>query len=318
VVGHFSAGGAGRTELRAHRRVPPTLNGQQQAELKAAIQAPPRAVGIELADWNWKVVREFVQRRFGQTLSRSSCLNCLHRLDFVLKRPKKRLVKADAERRATFVREYALLRAAAQAIGAKLFFVDEAHFYADVDLRGKWVLRGQPALVDSTSPRWGEKASYYSAVCLETGEVEVMELEGNSSAATSVSFLQQLRAHHPEPLIIIWDNGPAHGGDPLRAYLSTPNLRLRLVRLPAYSPDFNPDEHIWGWVRAEVTANTCFGTKAKVREHVGAFFRGLVDRTEEVKHRCQTILQTQADRHTAAVQAILQPSLHVDSALALV
>src|SRR5438067_8752832 len=38
--------------------------------------------------------------------------------------PKKRLVKANAERRAAFVREYALLRAAAQAIGAKLFFVD--------------------------------------------------------------------------------------------------------------------------------------------------------------------------------------------------
>src|SRR5437764_4121353 len=209
------------------------LSSAQQAELKAAIQAPPRAVGIELADWNWKVVREFVQRRFGQTLGRSSCLNYLHRLDFVLKRPKKRLVKADAERRAAFVREYALLRAAAQASGAKLFFADEAHFYADVDLRGKWVLRGVPALVDSTSPRWGEKASYYSAVCLETGEVEVMELEGNSSAETSVAFLQQLRAHHPEPLIVIWDNGPAHGGDPLRTYLTTPDPRLRLVRLPA-------------------------------------------------------------------------------------
>ena len=52
--------------------------------------------------------------------------------------------------------------------------------------------------MDSTSPRWGEKASYYSAVCLETGEVEVMEVEGNSSAVTSVAFLQQLRAHHGE------------------------------------------------------------------------------------------------------------------------
>jgi len=65
------------------------------------------------------VVREFVQRRFGRTLSRSSCLNYLHRLDFVLKRPKKHLIKADPERRATFVREYALLRAAAQATDAK-------------------------------------------------------------------------------------------------------------------------------------------------------------------------------------------------------
>lgn len=286
--------------------------------MKAAIQQPPNAAGIELADWNWKVVREFVQRRFGYTLSRNSCRDYLHRLGFVLKWPKKRLAKANAERRAAFVREYALLRAAAQAIGAKLFFADEAHFYADVDLRGKWVLRGEPALVDSTSPRWGEKASYYSAVCLETGQVEVMELDGNSSAATSVSFLQQLRAHHPEPLIVIWDNGPAHGGDPLRAFLATPDLRLRLVRLPAYSPDFNADEHIWGWVRAEVTANTCFGTKAKVREKVGAFFRGLTHRTDEVKRRCRTVLQTHADAFTSAVQAILHPTSHVDPTVALV
>ena len=43
--------------------------------------------------------------------------------------------------------------------------------------------------------RCGEKAGYSSAVCLETGEVEVMDLEGNSSAATSAAFLQQVRAH---------------------------------------------------------------------------------------------------------------------------
>ena len=47
----------------------------------------------------------------------------------------------------------------------------------------EWVLKGEPALVASTSPRWGEKASYYSVVCLETGEVEVMELAGNSNSA---------------------------------------------------------------------------------------------------------------------------------------
>ncbi len=157
-----------------------------------------------------------------------------------------------------------------------------------------------------TSPRYGEKASYYWAVCLETGDVEVMELDGNSTAETSVAFLQQVRAHPPEPLIIIiCDNGPAHSGDPLRTYLTTPELHLRLVRLPAYSPDFNPDEAIWGWVRAEVTANTCFGTRARVREKVGAFFRRLTHRTDEVKRRCQTVLQTKADVYTHAVDALL-------------
>jgi len=209
------------------------------------VQATPAEVGIELANWNWKVVRQFIEARCGIRLSRSTCLRYLHRLGFVYKRPKKRLLKADEVKRAAFLEEYAALLAEAQASGAKIFFVDEAHFRADGDLRGKWVLKGQPALVDSSCPRWGEKASYYSAVCLETGEVEVMELTGTSSSATSAAFLRQLRAHHAEPLIVIWDNGPAHGGDAVREYLATPDLALRLLRLPAYRPDCNADEAIW-------------------------------------------------------------------------
>ena len=86
-------------------------------------------------------------------------------------------------RRETFVAEYVALTAAARRTGVKIFFADEAYFRADGDLRGKWVLKEEPALVASTSPRWGEKASYYSVVCLETGEVEVMELAANSNSA---------------------------------------------------------------------------------------------------------------------------------------
>jgi transposase len=213
----------------------------------------------------------------------------------VLKRPKKRLLKANETKREAFVRAYVALQDQATASKGKIFFVDEAHFYADVDLHAKWVLKGEPALVDSTSPRWGEKASYYSAVCLETGEVEAMPLDGNSSAETSVAFLRQLRASQHGPLSIIWDNAPTHGGDALRAYLRTPGLRMQLARLPAYSPDYNADEAIWGWIREEVTANTCFGTAAKVREKVDAFFEGVADRVAEVKRRCRTVLQASAE-----------------------
>ena len=56
---------------------------------------------------------------------------------------------------------------------------------------GHWVQRGQPALVDSTSPRRAEKVTSYSAVCLETGEVEAMALDGHSSTEASVAFLHQ-------------------------------------------------------------------------------------------------------------------------------
>ena len=88
--------------------------------------------------------------------------------------------------------------------------------------------RGQ-ALVDSSSLRYGEKASYYSAVCLETDEVEWMELDGNSNSGTSAAFPEQLREGHARPLTVIWDNALAHRGEAVREYLRTPGLKLRLV-----------------------------------------------------------------------------------------
>ena len=125
--------------------------------------------------------------------------------------------------------EYAVRWDEAGRSGARIFFADEAHFRADAELRDKWVLKGEPALVDSTSPRYGEKASYYSAVCLETGEVEWMELEGNSNSGTSAAFLEQLRQKRSGPLDVIWDNAPAHRGEAVREYLRTPGLGLRLT-----------------------------------------------------------------------------------------
>ena len=287
----------------------------QQAELKAAVQQPPATAGISLANWNWKVVCQYISGHFGISLSPSACLNYLHRLGFAFKRPKKRLLKEDAEKREAFVAEYADLMEEACQSNAKTFFADEAHFRADAELRGKWVLRGEPALVDSSSPRYGEKASYYSAVCLETGEVEWMELDGNSNSETSAAFLGQLRERHTERLNVIWDNAPAHRREAVREYLRTPELNLRLMNLPVYSPDFNADEAVWGWAREEATGNLCLGSKALVQEKVGNFLEGLSSRKEEVKRRCRTILQSRAEGLLQDSQPHRQPYAHPTLAL---
>ena len=91
----FAEGGPKALVFEPSGGSPPTLDVEQRAELKAAVQRSPWQAGIDLSNWNWKVVRRFVEEHFGLELSRSSCLNYLRRLEFVLKRPKKRLLKAD-------------------------------------------------------------------------------------------------------------------------------------------------------------------------------------------------------------------------------
>ena len=127
---------------------------------------------------------------------------------------------------------------------------------------------------------------------------------GNSNSETSACFLRQLGERHHGPLQVIW---AAHRGEAVREYPQTPELELRLVNLPGYSPDFNADEAIWGWAREEATGNLCLGTRAVVRERVGSFLVGLARRKEEVRRRCRTVLQSRAE---ALQPASLPDSLH--------
>ena len=45
----------------------------------------------------------------------------------------------------------------------------------------------------------------HPTVCLETCEVEWMELEGNGNGGTSTAFLKQLRERRPGPLNVVWE-----------------------------------------------------------------------------------------------------------------
>ena len=142
------------------------------------------------------MVRQFVLDRFGISLSRSSCLNWLHCLGFAFIRPRKRLLKADEERRAAFVAEHAAMWEESQGTGTWIFFADEAHFRADAELRGRWNgwVLGQA------------------------------QQDGNSNSGTSVAFLKQLKEKHPGPVKVIWDNAPApfdrlRSGEAPREYL---------------------------------------------------------------------------------------------------
>ena len=121
-----------------------------------------------------------------------------------------------------FEQTWGLPPPSARRTGAKIFFAGGAHFRADGDFQGRWVLKGERGLVDFSSPRHGEKANHYSAECLKTGEVEWMELEGNSNRESSLAFLERLLERHGGRFRVIWDNAPAHWGPVMRSYWRLP------------------------------------------------------------------------------------------------
>ena len=93
---------------------------------------------------------------------------------------------------------------------------------------------------------------------------------------------------------------------------------LRLVNLPGYSPDFNADEAIWGWVREEGTGNLCLGIREAVQEMVGDFLSRLANRKDGVKQRCRTVLQSRAEAHLRNSRPDSQSPANAHPTLALV
>jgi transposase len=49
----------------------------------------------------------------------------------------------------------------------------------------------------------------------------------------------------------------------------------QLEPLPAYAPDANPDERLWGYVRDHVTRNVFWGTIARQCQAVSNFLQAL-------------------------------------------
>jgi transposase len=69
------------------------------------------------------------------------------------------------------------------------------------------------------------------------------------------------------PLLVIWDGLPAHRSALVREYLESLNGAVQIEQLPAYAPELNPTEYIWGHLKHHELANTCAQTFGALKTH---------------------------------------------------
>ena len=74
-------------------------------------------------------------------------------------------------------------------------------------------------------------------------------------------------------MTVIWDQAPYHRAQSVKSEAST--LKINLEPLPSYSPDFMPVEHLWQWLREDVTYHTCYQSKHELKEQVSQFVQDI-------------------------------------------
>lgn len=113
----------------------------------------------------------------------------------------------------------------------------------------------------------------FGAVSLDTGQF-VRMMCPIFNAATFQSFLKRLlRQQNPaRRMILVLDNARYHHAILLAPFLRRHARQLRLLFLPAYSPQLAPIERVWKLTRRLATHNRYFATLPEVLNAVNACF----------------------------------------------
>jgi transposase len=81
--------------------------------------------------------------------------------------------------------------------------------------------------------------------------------DGSIKAPQVIDFLTHLKRHVRGDLLVVWDGLPAHRSKLVKDYLVKQKGSVWLERLPAYAPELNPVEYIWGYWKKHELPNFC-------------------------------------------------------------
>ena len=137
--------------------------------------------------------------------------------------------------------------------GRTIVFIDESGISQRPHRVRTWAPRGQtPVLQDCFN--W----KTLSAVAGVTFWNFYFRLHpGPIRAPQGVEFPDALKRQVRGPLLVIWDRLPAHRSALVRRYVEASGGRIEVQFRPAYAPELNPVESLWGDWKQHELANVC-------------------------------------------------------------
>jgi putative transposase len=132
-----------------------------------------------------------------------------------------------------------------------------------------WFERGKQWKIKTFGKHRGVKL--VGCLDYETGGVYCEEHD-LYNAEVFLSFLKNVLKRYPEgKCVMVLDNARIHHAKLFRPFLEEQKERLQLMFLPPYSPNLNPIEGFWKWLKESVIYNVFYNTLSQIRENVHAF-----------------------------------------------
>lgn len=134
----------------------------------------------------------------------------------------------------------------------QVFFQDEVRFGQQGSLTRVWAPTGsRPRAVRQTQYQY---VYVVGAACAQSGQAEAIIVPYLNTAVINL-FLEQFSAALPDDVhaLLVWDGAGYHRSGTLKI-----PANITVVPLPAYSPELNPIENLWHFLKSHYWANRVY------------------------------------------------------------
>ena len=213
----------------------------------------------------------FAEKAFGIIYSVSGMNDLLHRLNYSYKKPKLIPGKSDDELQETFIDQYEEFMAT-KPNSAAVYFIDGVHPQHNTMAAYGWIKKGEERKLKTNTGR--QRVNLHGAINIETLEVEVVEGEKVNSEST-IELLKGIEKSCPfaSVIYVILDNARYHYSMIVKEYLK--ESKIKLVFLPAYSPNLNLIERLWRLFKKKIIYNRYYEKFKDFKEACMSFFKNI-------------------------------------------
>ena len=222
-----------------------------------------------------KSVISHIKKEFGVVYTVGGITTLLHKLGFSYKKPKGVPGKAKTEEQEAFVKKYNRVKKK----GLVYFLADSTHPMLNPILSAGWIRKGKEYEVKTNSGR--QRVNINGAIEMKTLNVVSRSCK-RVNGSSMCDLLRAIRLKHPKArkVHLILDNAPYNKSNQVRDLAL--ELKIKILYLPAYSPNLNPIERLWKFMKKEVMANRYFPDLETFQRELMLFLRGIRKHRQEL------------------------------------
>jgi transposase len=259
-----------------------TLSSDQEAEIrKALIDKTPDQLKFPFALWTRKAVRELIHEWYGMLMPIRTVGEYLSRWGFTPQKPVKKALEQNPKVVAQWLKtEYPQIARKGKQEKAEIYWGDETGIQNEANRVRGYAPRGKTPTIRLSAKK--ERLNMISAINNE-GKVRFMMYKESMTSDRLITFMTRLIKDAARKVYLILDNLKVHHSKKVTEWLDARKEKIQVFYLPAYSPEYNPDEYLNGDLKGRVHSGMQARSEKDLKHKTESFMRMLVKRPHHVR-----------------------------------